>query len=145
MLFLSALRKWSMSMKVKLDFVSNSSSTSFVYISDEELSKEAFMEAAGVDPNSPVAVLFSQMHTELCHGMAYGEVLSSEKEVDAVVGRRDFTPEVIDKMRVSVNEGKKVVIGTLSSDGPLAESLLCMEIFEIKSDRFFLNAYDNYW
>jgi len=33
----------------------------------------------------------------------------------------------------------------LSSEECLAESVLCMEIFEIESERFFLNAYDNYW
>ena len=50
-------------MKIKLDFVSNSSSTSFVYISDEELSEEAFLEAAGVDREGPVGDLFCEMHS----------------------------------------------------------------------------------
>ena len=40
-------------MKLKLDFVSNSSSTSFVYIADEEINEEAFLVGASVPPYQP--------------------------------------------------------------------------------------------
>lgn len=133
-------------MKIKLDFVSNSSSTSFVYIADEELNEEAFLEAAGVDQRGPVGDLFREMYFEISTALrSYGKEVKTIEDAEHLAGSHEFTPEVIEKMKVAIKQGKNVVTSTLSSDGPLAESLLCMAIFEIESDRFYINAYNNYW
>lgn len=133
-------------MKVKFDFVSNSSSTSFVYISDEELSEEFFLEAAGVDGDGPVGDLFRQMHSEISTALRHrGEQVTTKEAADSLSGTHEFTPEVVEKMKDAIEQEKNVVISTLSSDGPLPESLLCMAMFEIESDRFYINAYNNYW
>ncbi len=132
-------------MKIKYDFVSNSSSTSFVYISDEELSEEVFLEAAGVDRDSPVADLFCEMHSEISTAIRHGEQITTKEAADSLAGSHAFTPEVIEKMKDAIEQGKNVVTSKLSSDGSLAESLLCMTMFEIESDSFYINAYNNYW
>jgi hypothetical protein len=132
-------------MKIKMDFVSNSSSTSFVYIAKDMISKEDFLYAAGVSSDSPVAWLFEDMFAQLKSSIERGETLHSVEEVDALEGKHDFTPEVLDRMRKALKEGLTVTTGTLSSEECLAESVLCMEIFEIESERFYVNAYDNYW
>jgi len=133
-------------MKIKIDFVSNSSSTSFVYISDEELSEEVFLEAAGVDGDGPVGGLFRQMHSEISTAIRhYGKQVTTKEAADSLAGTHEFTPEVVEKMKDAIEQGKNVVTSTLSSDGPLVESLLCMAMFEIESDRFYINAYNNYW
>ena len=133
-------------MKIKFDFVTNSSSTSFVYISDEELSEEVFLKAAGVDGDSPVGDLFRQMHSEISTAIRhYGKQITTKEAADSLAGSHEFTPEVIEKMKDAIEQGKNVVTSKLSSDGPLAESLLCMAMFEIESDRFYINAYNNYW
>lgn len=133
-------------MKLKLDFVSNSSSTSFVYISDDELTEEVFLRAAGVDRDGPVGDLFSQMFYEISTSLQqYGEQITTKIAVDKFSGSHEFTPEVIEKMKVAIDQGKRVITSTLSSDGSLAESVLCMAMFEIDSDHFYINAYNNYW
>ena len=132
-------------MKIKLDFVSNSSSTSFVYISDIDLTEEIFLEAAGVDRDGPVGDLFAQMHGELISAMRYGAKITSNEEANNLAGSHEYTPDVVQRMKDAIHQGRKVATGTLSSDGPLAESLLCMAMFEIESDEFYINAYNNYW
>ena len=133
-------------MKVKFDFVSNSSSTSFVYISDEELSEEVFLKAAGVDGNGPVGDLFRQMHSEIGTAIQrHGRQVTTIEAAESLAGTHEFTPEVVERMKDAIEKGKKVITSTLSSDGPLAESLLCMEMFEIESDRFYINAYNTCW
>lgn len=132
-------------MKVKFDFVSNSSSTSFVYISDEELTEQSFLESAGVNENSPVADLFRNMYSELSDSIQGGTRITTLEQADLLSGGYDFTPDVIDKMKLAIEQGKNVVTASLSSDGEFAESLLCMSIFEINSDKFYINAYNNYW
>ncbi|MCR9137610.1 MAG: hypothetical protein NXI27_16555 [Alphaproteobacteria bacterium] len=132
-------------MKIKLDFVSNSSSTSFVYISDIDLTEDIFLEAAGVERDGPVGDLFLQMHRELTAAMRSGTVVTTKEAADDLAGSHEYTPQVVQRMKEAVDQGKNVFTGTLNSDGPLAESLLCMAMFEIDSDKFYINAYNNYW
>ncbi|UXX83022.1 hypothetical protein [Roseovarius pelagicus] len=132
-------------MKIKLDFVSNSSSTSFVYISDVELTEEAFLEAAGVERDGPVGDLFVQMHGEVKYALQRGATVTSKEAAERLSGTHEFTPEVIQRMKDAIDQGKRVSTGSLSSDGPLAESLLCMAMFEVESEAFYINAYNNYW
>lgn len=132
-------------MKIRLDFVSNSSSTSFVYISDVDLTEHAFLEAAGVERDGPVGDLFSQMYDEIAHAISRGDAVVSSEAADQLAGTHEYTPDVIQRMKDAVDEGKKVLTGTLSSDGSLAESALCMAMFEIESEKFYINAYNNYW
>ncbi|MGA3697030.1 hypothetical protein ACPAVH_14285 [Enterobacteriaceae bacterium TYF_5] len=133
-------------MKIKLDFVSNSSSTSFVYISDTELTLDKFLESVGVDKDSPVGDLFCEMYIELNDAIInYGKSIGTIEEANALLGSYEFTPEVIDKMKDGIASGRNVITSSLSSDGQFAESLLCITVFEIDSEHFYINAYNNYW
>ncbi|MFL1803322.1 hypothetical protein [Plesiomonas shigelloides] len=132
-------------MKIKLDFISNSSSTSFVYISDKELTEEAFFTAVGVDKNGPVGDLFYQMFIEIKASLdSCGKMVSTKGEAESYASH-EFTPDVIARMQDAIEQGKVVMTSSLSSDGSLAESLLCTSIFEIESDQFYINAYNNVW
>lgn len=133
-------------MKVKLDFISNSSSTSFVYISNEELTEEAFLKAAGVNGDGPVGDLFRQMYTEIITSIReYGKQVSTIDDANSLIGTHEFTPEVVEKVKKAIQQGTNVVTSRLSSDGSLAESFLCTTMFEIKSDHFYINAFNSYW
>jgi hypothetical protein len=132
-------------MKVKIDFVSNSSSTSFVYIAQDMLTKDDFFDAVGVSASSPAAPLFQEMFEQLKSRIESGDRLTSPEDVDALEGSREFMPEVLTRMKDALEQGKTVTTGYLSSEDGMAESVLCTEILEIDSERFFINAYDNYW
>jgi hypothetical protein len=132
-------------MKVKMDFVSNSSSTSFVYIAREMLSKQDFMAAVGVAPGSPVASLFEEMFQQLKEQIERGDTLTTVEDIDRLEDRERYTIDVLDRMKMALEKGQTVTIGSFSSEVNLAEITLCTEIFEIESERFFINAYENYW
>ncbi len=94
-------------MKIKLDFISNSSSTSFVYISDTELTLEKFLESVGVAKDSPVGDLFCDMYDELNNAIKnYGTAIKTIEEANALLGSYEFTPEVINKMKDGILSGK---------------------------------------
>ena len=132
-------------MKLKMDFVSNSSSTSFVYISSDMLTLKDFMASAGVSENSPVAPLFHDMYRELHERIQRGNTMSSVEEIDSMREKERFTDDLIAKMKAAVQQGQLVTVGSFSSENNMAESVLCTEIFEMSSERFFINAYENYW
>ena len=132
-------------MKIKVDFVSNSSSTSFVYISEDMLTEAEFFEAAGVAADSPVAPLFTQMYYDLVERIERGQELREPSHISELSDQDRFTPEVMERIKAALSEGKRVIASELSSENNLTEMLMACEIFEITSDKFYINAYDNYW
>ena len=103
------------------------------------------MAAAGVSQDSPVASLFEDMFRQLKENIECGETLTSVEDIDSLKNRERFTSDVLDRMKTALQQGQTVTIGSFSSEENLAECTLCTEIFEIESERFFINAYENYW
>ena len=134
-------------MKIKYDFISNSSSTSFVYISNTELTLEKFLEAAGVDNSSPLNDLFTEWYRILSTKIKNGEQISNKTELDKYI--KDNSPCIADKtikqLTKALEIDKKIIHAILSSDDGMHESFLCCEIFEIESEDFILSAYESYW
>ena len=99
-----------------------------------------------MDGNGPVGDLFRQMHSEISTALRHhGKQITTKEAADSLAGSYEFTPEVIEKMKDAIEKGKNVITSKLDSDGSLAESLLCVTMFEIESDRFYINAYNNIW
>ena len=132
-------------MKIKMDFISNSSSTSFIYISNGEFNESSFFDAVGVSQDSPLFTLFGKMFLVLSEAIRLGDKVTDESQLVQDDKDPKFTPEVIDRAKKALKDGKDVVVSRLSNEEALEESFLCTEIFEIESNEFYINAYDNYW
>lgn len=132
-------------MKIKTDFVSNSSSTSFIYISKEELTKERFFDAAGVELDSPLSNMFDDLYHAINDAIVNGTEVNREEELPSEDKYPEFSRETIERAKEALSKGHNVVIGGLSSDAELPESFLCVESFEIESSELLISAYSNYW
>ncbi|EDS6040421.1 hypothetical protein JK365_12775 [Salmonella enterica subsp. enterica serovar Ceyco] len=132
-------------MKIKRDFISNSSSTSFIYISQNEFSKDMFFKAIGISSSSPLCPMFEDFYRVLEDAINGGERVFDIKKLNVDERYPEFSNSTLEHADDALKNNKKVILCSLSSETELPETFLCIESFEILSPDFIINAYNNYW
>jgi len=127
-------------MKIKSDFVTNSSSTSFILICDREFTKEEFLQLVGVQNESPLQTIFSRLYELIINRMKPLDDISVEMEIER------SHPNVKEKLEDAKNSGKTIYMGELGTeDGDPLESYFCVDSFEIQNDHIYFNYLDCLW
>ena len=128
-------------MKIRYDFVTNSSSTSYVVISENgAFDKETFMKTMGVSEESPLYAFYEQIFLAISEEADGFEAIGIRRDMIIGGARSHFEnwkfPQSIQEraMQVLVNGGK-IWIGRFSTeDGGARNFLLSDYIHEIGSD-----------
>jgi len=140
-------------MKIRSDFVTNSSSTAFVLVKKQDLTLEGIRELLGIAVDSPLDPIAQVLFERLDR---YGEQIDegvadlAQHQTDAKNGTRhfletNFSSEVASKVQAAKESGASVLMGQFSSDIDEIECFLCCESFELENDNYYLNAIECSW
>ncbi len=137
-------------MKIKFDFVTNSSSTCFVLISEGDFNLKKFMKSVGVEDKSIFADIYKNLFNAFKNNL---EPIRIFVDGDRWNNRGDFndfivdifSEETLEKIIEAEKAGKNVYAGRLHSDNDVIECFFCTDSFIIETEDLFIDATNDRW
>ena len=134
-------------MKIRVGFVTNSSSTSFLILARDELNEEAFLTLMGVAPSSPIANLFRELFSDIIESSRCVDLARVDRRVspEAWFDGKRLSPTIVERLRLAAGQGLKAYFGHLSSDEGPVQSFFCTDAFEIENESIYFNCLECVW
>ena len=128
-------------MKIRDGFVTNSSSTNFIIISKDMLTKDFLFKKLGFIKGSPIESLGKELCANILHGTNYP--ICDPKDYSEI--KKIFGKETLKKIKEQEKQGWFVYIGRTDSETDYLTSIFTTDSFEIDEDDFYINGINCLW
>ena len=138
-------------MKIKDDFITNSSSTSFILSMKDKVNKKNFMNKVGITEEFPLSKIFDDLFESIQHNKYeiheyMRDCNKSNETIEEFLESEGYDKEAISKVMEILRNGRKVYYGKISSDGgSSAEVFFCMESFLVCEEDIYFNGEIGGW
>jgi hypothetical protein len=127
-------------MKIRTDFITNSSSTQFILITGKDLSQDEFLNLLGILIDSPFAPIFNKLYDILKNEMKPTNGFELENLI------RESPRNIAEKLKEATKNKKRIYSGELSTEnGDFIESSFCVDSFEAENENFYFNCLTCVW
>lgn len=132
-------------MKIRMGYVTNSSSTNFVILSKEELTAEYLYKKLGFKKDSPLESEAMELCENILFGTQRGLRYFSFDEVNYENVKEAFGERAAEKFLKYQKKGYKGYMGYTSSGDSTFTDFFTMDSFEIENKGFYVFARNCMW
>ncbi len=138
-------------MKIRQDFITNSSSTSFIISLKDDWNEKSFYKSIGVLDDTALRGIFVDLYNAIDHNKEeittyIKKYYPDKKTVESFLSSFNYSKDVIEKVSQLIQEGQTVYFGELSSEnGESTETFFCMESFLVCDDDIYFNGQNAVW